>query len=102
MGDYIAVNIETLEGDVKDLEETIKSIRGEMTTMFQAVTDLDKMWDGVANAAFQQQFLQDKEMFETLCESVDGIIDSMENAKNVYRKCEANVKTEIDKINVWM
>ncbi len=100
MGDYIAVNIETLEGDIKDLQDTIKNIRGEMDGMFQSVTELDTMWDGMANAAFKQQFMKDKEILETLCESVDGIIDSMSNAKTTYRKCEANVKSEIDKIRV--
>ena len=100
MGDYIAVNIETLEQDIKDLEETLASIRGEMNGMFESVSELDKMWDGPANAVFVQQFLTDKGIFEDLCESVDGIIDSMNNAKTTYRKCEANVKSEIDKIKV--
>ena len=100
MADYIEVNIQTLEQDIKDMEEALKLVESDMTSMFESVNALDTMWDGPANAAFNRQFLADKQPFEALCEAVDGIIDSMDNAKNSYRKCEATVKEEINRIKI--
>lgn len=100
MADYIEVNIQTLEQDVKDMDEALKLVQSDMTGMFESVRELDTMWDGPANAAFDRQFTADKQTFDTLCEAVAGIIDSMDNAKDSYRKCEANVKEEINRIKI--
>lgn len=100
MSDYIEVDITTLEQDVKELEETLALVRNDMKSMFETVSELDAMWDGPANAAFNRQFAADRNLFEELCDAVGDIIDSMRNAKNAYRKCEAAVKEEIDKITV--
>jgi WXG100 family type VII secretion target len=100
MADYIEVNIQTLEQDTKDMESAVKQVRGDMDAMFNSVTELDSMWDGPANTAFNQQFNVDKQVFEELCAAIDGIIDSMKNAKDSYRKCEASVSEEIGKINI--
>lgn len=100
MSDYIEVDIATLEQDVRELEETLALVRNDMKSMFETVNELDAMWDGPANEAFNRQFTADRNLFEELCDAVDDIIDSMENAKNAYRKCEAAVKEEIDKIKI--
>ena len=100
MADYIEVNIETLEQDIKDMEDALKKVREDMKGMFDSVSQLDAMWDGPANTAFNKQFRIDRETFDSLCESVDGIIDSMDSAKQSYRKCEAEVKKEIDRIKI--
>ncbi len=100
MSDYIEVDITTLEQDVRELEETLALVRNDMKSMFETVNELDTMWDGLANEAFNRQFAADRNLFEELCDAVNDIIDSMGNAKNAYRKCEAAVKEEIDKITV--
>lgn len=100
MSDYIEVNIRTLEQDVKEMENTLKLVRNDMNDMFNSVKELDTMWDGPANQAFNQQFQTDKQVFEELCAAVDEIIDSMKNAKESYSKCEAEVSEEINRIKV--
>lgn len=100
MADYIEVDIASLERDVKELEETLTLIRNDMKFMFDTVKELDAMWDGPANEAFQRQFVNDRNLFEELCSAVEDIIDSMEDAGNAYRKCEVSVKEEIDKMQI--
>lgn len=100
MADYIEVNIQTLEQDVKSMQESLKRVQNDMMGMFNAVKELDSMWDGPANEAFVRQFTIDNDVFNSLCDSVNGIIDSMENAKDSYRKCEANVSDEINRIKI--
>lgn len=100
MADYIEVNITALEQDTKELRETLKLVRGDMGAMFETVQELDTMWDGPANEAFNRQFELDRQVFEALCQSVEDILGSMENAQSEYRKCEAGVREEIDKIRI--
>lgn len=100
MADYIEVDIKALDQDVQDLKETLEKVKGNMEGMFNTIKELDTMWEGPAHDAFIMQFEADRQFFNALCDTVDGIIDSMENAKNNYRKCEASVREEIDKIRI--
>ena len=52
----IEMNTSTLAGDIESLEGLVNSLRSQMKKMFQSVEELDAMWDGPANAAFNQQF----------------------------------------------
>ena len=100
MADYIEVDITTLEQDVKTLEEALKSVEKDMSGMFDSVAALNTMWDGPANEAFVQQFEIDHQVFGNLCTTIREIIDSIENAKDAYRKCENNVSDEINRIKI--
>ena len=100
MADYIEVDISALDQDVRDLTETLEKVRKDMNDMFDTMKKLDTMWEGPAHEAFMAQFDGDRQVFEELCNTVEGIIGSMEDAKNAYRKCEENVSSEIDKINI--
>ena len=100
MADYVEVKTSTLGQDTEELESTLALVRKAMKDMFNAVTELDGMWDGPANKAFNQQFAKDHQVFEEVAEAVNGIIDSMKNAKTLYEKCEATVSNEIDRIRI--
>ncbi len=97
---YIEVNISTLDQDIKSMEEKMKLIRSDMKAMFDSVTALDSMWDGPANAAFVRQFSIDKNIFDEVCNAVDGVTDSMNNAKDEYRKCESRVSEIVNQIRI--
>ncbi len=96
MADIIEVNITTLAQDIGDMQDTIKMIRDDMKGMFDSINELNTMWDGPAHLAFMMQFNTDKNRFEDLCESLDDVADSFDNAKNEYRKCEGTVSQLID------
>lgn len=100
MADYIEVNITALEQDTKELRETLKLVRDDMGAMFDTVQELDTMWDGPANEAFNKQFESDRQTLLALCKAVEDILGSMENAQGEYRKCEAGVREEIEKIRI--
>ncbi|MBD5479360.1 MAG: hypothetical protein HDR14_08740 [Lachnospiraceae bacterium] len=100
MADYIEVNITALEQDTGELRETLKLVRDDMGAMFDTVQELDTMWDGPANEAFNKQFESDRQTLLALCKAVEDILGSMENAQGEYRKCEAGVREEIEKIRI--
>lgn len=100
MADYIEVNMTALEQDTGELRGTLKLVRDDMDAMFNTVQELDAMWDGPANEAFNRQFESDRQTLLALCKAVEDILGSMENAKEQYQKCEAGVREEIDKIRI--
>lgn len=100
MADTIETNTDTMEKDVNSLRATLNLIRQDMKMMFDAVTELNSTWSGLANEAFNRQFLADRGLLEVLCGEVEGMIDSMENAKDAYNKCEAEISQEIDRIRI--
>lgn len=100
MADYIEVDIATLGQDIGELKEVLNSIRRDMQSMFESVRELDRMWEGPSNAAFNRQFDMDWRMMEVVCKAVEGVIDGMGNAKNSYLKCEMDVKMEVDQIRI--
>ncbi len=100
MQDEIGVNTETLRSQVESLRTEIGQAESEMNQMYDAVQELDGMWDGPANEAFKTQFMNDKEFMEELCKTVREIIDSMDNARTEYESCENTVRQLIGDIRI--
>ncbi len=100
MQDQIGVNTDTLRSQVENLRTEIGQAESEMAKMYEAVQELDGMWDGPANEAFKTQFLDDKEFMEELCKTVREIIGSMDNARTEYEVCESAVRQLIDEIRI--
>lgn len=100
MADIIEINIGTLANDIEDMQTELKALRDEMKFAFDAVTELDSMWNGPANDAFNQKFQQDHEAMNEMCKTIDSLILFMENARDEYRKCEGAVSDEIDSIRI--
>ena len=91
MAEIIEVNTSTLENDTDDIARELIAIRSDMSSMFNAVTELNTMWTGSANAAFTAQFTNDREMMEEMCKNLDGLVESLKFAKAEYEKCENQV-----------
>lgn len=100
MTDNIETNTDAMERDVSSLKDALNLVRQDMKAMFDAVSELNSTWSGQANEVFNRQFLSDRIRFSSLCEEVEGIIESMESAKDAYNKCEAEVSQEIDRIRI--
>ena len=100
MADYIEVDITTLEQDIDELKETLRLAKNGEADMFETIKELDAMWEGPAHEAFSRQFTADRQILQAFLDNVEGMVESMENAKNSYRKCEASVRTEIEKIKI--
>ena len=100
MADIIEINIATLANDISNMQSEVKALRGDMKQTFDAVIDLDSMWNGPANAAFNKTFQQDHQAMEEMCGIIDSLIEFMENARDEYRRCEAAVSAEIDSIRI--
>ena len=100
MNREIAINTTTLQGDIENLTTTLEQVRKAIDEAYVAVRELDKMWDGPANMAFQKSFKEDQRNLEELCDIIEKLIGSMSMSKTEYEKCEADVNTIIDSIRI--
>ncbi len=100
MADFININIGTLANDIDSMQIELEGLRTSMKNAFDSVNELDQMWNGPANDAFNQAFLTDEQLMNDMCEIIQGLIGYMENARDEYRKCESLVSAEIDSIRI--
>lgn len=100
MADMIEINISILKKDIEDMQAEIQEVRKYMGLAYEAVDQLDAMWDGPANMEFNKAFKSDRTAMVELCKMVDHLINYMENARDEYTKCEATVSAAIDGIRI--
>lgn len=100
MGKEIAVNTVTLNQDIETLTTTLGQIKKNLGKMYDAVNALDSMWDGDANAIFNQQFETDRSAMEDVCKNIQSVIDCMDYAKEQYNTCEGRVGEIVSSIRI--
>ncbi len=96
----IEMNTTTLARDIESLEGLVSQLESQMKKMFQSVNELDQMWDGPANDAFNQQFQLDYQTCQAMCDTLKELIDSLWHAGEQYDKCEQNIDSMIRSIPI--
>lgn len=89
--DYIQINTGSLGNTINEMNRHIEELKGYMNQVYQEIQELDGMWDGEANLAFNHQFMTDHQAFLEMCDDLKAYTESLECAKNEYNKCENNV-----------
>lgn len=95
MATNFEVNLSTLSSDINNARHSLDYIRKNVKGMFNEIKELDAMWDGDANAAFNVQFNSDYEMMLEVCKNIEKLINSMEFAKQEYARCENSVSSAV-------
>lgn len=97
---YIEIETEQLKRDTQELLENRQRAVSVLNEMVQEIEELNTMWSGRANRAFQIQFVKDVSMMEQLLERIQKLAECMEYAASEYEKCENEVKTLVDSIQI--
>lgn len=96
----ITVDMGQLASGISNMTELVTLLRNQMKEVFNHMTELDAMWDGVANDAFNQQFQIDNEAMEQLCKTFDSIIEHYTTADKEYNNCEDAVHDIVAAISI--
>lgn len=96
----IEIDTAALNRDTNSLNSTLGRIKSEITGMYEAVRTMDGMWDGPANEAFNTQFRVDHNNMNSICNAVQSLIRSMENASRKYVAGENQVNAVISSIRI--
>lgn len=89
------ISLSNLDRDISNMRSELEFIRKNIKRMFDEIGELDAMWDGEANDAFNVQFHSDYEMMLNVCKNIEKIILSMEFARQEYAKCENSISSAV-------
>ncbi|MDO5131595.1 MAG: WXG100 family type VII secretion target [Eubacteriales bacterium] len=96
----IEQNTDLLSDDIIRLEEAKDALESAVDAMFDAVKNLDTMWNGPANAAFNAQFQADYQTCREMNRTLGLLIEKLRNARSEYDKCESEVESLIREIRI--
>lgn len=100
MAKEIGMNSVQLKKDIEAMEKELVEVRACIDRAYLSVRELDQMWDGPANMAFQTNFKNDKARMNEICDAIAVYINALVSAVGEYEKCEADVDAVILNIRI--
>lgn len=100
MENVIEVSIATLEQDINTLQEILTSLKKTIREIDDIITSLNGMWDSESKRNLMKHYENDKQAFQTMFDNVDEVLESMQNARKAYERCEHNVYQKIRAIQI--
>lgn len=97
---YIEIDTVQLNADIRELEQNTAKAKASLEAVICEMEELNAMWKGAANEAFQKQVAQDCRIMNTLISNMEKLADCMEHAGREYEKCEQAVKENVDRIAI--
>lgn len=89
----ISINTAALSRDIEQLNRLLRQLEKDRMRMIQEIQELNAMWKGPSNQAFNEQFKTDCTSFENLCRTIREMIQAMEHAKAEYDSCDRKVNS---------
>ena len=96
----IEIDTAQLAGTGSNIAGMVGRMRESVQRLYATVDELNTMWDGPANQAFNAQFAQDGAAMTEICKALEGYVQDLNNAKTEYDKCDSDVRSIIDAIRV--
>lgn len=87
----IVVNTVALSRDIEQLKNLLNQLEKNRRKLAQEIQELNAMWQGPSNQAFNAQFKTDCTSFENLCKTIREMIQAMEHARTEYDQCDNKV-----------
>ena len=87
----IKQNTSLLQAEINKLDGYARQLETESNTLFQALTQLNGMWEGAAHDTFVNKFTSDRETWKSMLVDLQKMIEKMRTAKQEYDKCESRV-----------
>lgn len=100
MSDIIEVNISTLQQDCGTMTEKLTSLEKKVKRLYDVITELNGSWEGESKTAFLSHLQKDQNAIDELLKEAGKISKHMQEAVDIYTKCENDVSREIDAIRV--
>ncbi|MCC8151645.1 MAG: WXG100 family type VII secretion target [Lachnospiraceae bacterium] len=97
---YIEVDTAKLNSDISELKSNTAQAKSRLQALKAELDELNTMWKGTANAAFQQAANQDYNLMQTMLTTMEELAACMENAKKEYNSCEQSVGSMVNSIRI--
>ena len=83
------INTQEMRAVANSVEQLASDYTRKVTDLYSAGQELDKMWDGDANATFNAQLGQDQPRFELLNKVISQYVQVLRENAEAYDKSEA-------------
>lgn len=100
MAETIKINTKTLGNDTDSVQKHLNQVLKMIQDMQKDVSEMNKMWTGAANSAFNQVFNDDIKLLLELSKSLQNIINYESTAITEYDNCENKIDSLISSMNV--
>ena len=97
---YIRTDTDQLAGDIRQLKEAVVRVEQSQGELSNEITQLNRMWKGVANLEFRRQLERDFSYMDEILAELDLFIQEMENAKKDYTRCENEVLETVNAVRI--
>lgn len=98
--DYFKVNTHRLSQDTEEIRAYINRVRNNVDEMFSSVQTLGGMWKGLANEAYTEKFIREKQAIDEYLREIDAYVSRLENDSRNYTACENRALSMISSIRV--
>ena len=88
----IRVNTDNMRSTATVFQEKINDWNSLVQQLWSLMEELDAMWDGDANEAFNALVTEDKPKFERLAQMMETYMTAIDTAASKYDSGEAEVK----------
>lgn len=96
----IAVDTNTLQNDIRDMQDALGKVKEKSERMFDGLDALGSMWEGDSHDAFIRQERADRQKMQELWEVIARLIECMQYADKEYISCENTVHSIIKTIQI--
>ncbi len=83
------VDTQQVAGTVRELNQTLDTIRQNRITMYRSIEDLNGMWVGDAHDAFAAACADDDAEMQALIKQLEVMFSDISEARQEYDTCEA-------------
>lgn len=97
---YVKANTHLMKSESSQLREIKDDLVGSFKNLYSELAVLDSMWEGPAKDAFFESVQQDKILCDNFYSDLEEFICQMEEAAEVYEKCENEVYNYLSNLNV--
>lgn len=91
MAEITSVNPQEMLSTAKSLADKIGEWNQKVGEIYKLQSELDYMWDGNANAAFNNQWADDKVKYDQLSQLMAEYCEAISTAANLYIQREEEV-----------
>ena len=98
--DKIRTNTDSLRHTEDVVRTQLKAIRQSLTNMQADVKAMNRMWEGPANTAFNQTFLNNIIDLDNMCRALESIASYEGMARREYTQCEGQVGDIVNSIRI--
>lgn len=84
----LEVNTSSLANDRMAMEELLSRMQGVLDEIYTEEEELNAMWTGPSNQAFQDMFRQDQMRITEITKGMKEFLEKLEAVQHDYEECE--------------